>query len=70
MTVVVVVVIVLAAAGFYIFNQRQQAGQASMFNTVIRTNADLTVAAADLDNTDTGSVSSDLNQLNADASSF
>ena len=70
MLVVTVIVIVLAAAGFYVFNQRQQTGQTSMFDTVIRNNADLTVVAADLDNTDTGSIKSNLNKLNTDTSSF
>lgn len=76
--ILTLVVIAIVAVASYLFfagttanaPYQQQNQQANQNVPAIQNSGDLNTAANDLDNTDTGQIDTELNQLNSDASTF
>ena len=83
---ILAIVAVVAVAGYFLFvkggnlatnpsstantQYQQQYQQANQNVPAVQNSSDLNTAANDLDNTDTGQVDTQLNQLSSDASAF
>lgn len=72
---IIAIIAVVAVAGYFLFVQRKNiattpSNTASTQYQKIQNNNDLNTVANDLDNTDTGQIDTQLNQLSSDSSSF